>query len=64
MDITVRDLIEQLKGHEPEAIVHFGGLDFYRVKSRGEKLVQIEFNETVYKDDNGNVVVLNQPKED
>lgn len=29
------------------------GLEFYRFKVRGEKLLQIEFNQNVYKDKEG-----------
>lgn len=49
---TVRELIEELKGHDPDATVIFGdaALNFYRFKKRGDKLVQLEFNEIVYKD--------------
>jgi len=37
-----------------------GGLDFYRLKIRGDKLVQVEFEQTVYKDpDTDEVVVEN-----
>ena len=37
----------------------FSGLTYYRPKVRGEKLLQIEFNETVYLDSSNNVVVEN-----
>jgi len=35
-----------------------GGLDFYRLKDR-EAHVQVEFNQTVYKNQQGKVVVEN-----
>jgi hypothetical protein len=60
MEITVGELIDMLKNHRRDAVLYFGGLDFYRVKQRGEMLVQIEFNQLVYKDrDTGRVVVEN-----
>jgi len=37
----------------------FSGLTYYRPKPRGEKLLQIEFNETVYLDSSNNVAVEN-----
>lgn len=37
----------------------FSGLTYYRPKPRGEKLLQIEFDQTVYLDDEGLVVVDN-----
>lgn len=45
MAITVKDLIDQLRGYNPDAQVYFEELTFYRVKSRGPDLVQIEFSE-------------------
>lgn len=49
--ITVGDLVEQLSGYPPDAEITFGCLrdttflTFYRVKRRGDRLVQIELNE-------------------
>jgi hypothetical protein len=48
---TVGDLIQQLSLHPKDAEITFGCLMdttflvYYRVKGRGEKLVQIELNE-------------------
>lgn len=58
MKITVKELIEQLKKEDPDLEVYFCGLDFYRLKDRGGYL-QIEFNQSVYKEDDGSVVVVN-----
>ncbi len=59
-EITVGELKERLAGYSDDSILYFGGLDFYRLKQRGEKLIQIEFDQTVYKDgDTGNVIVEN-----
>jgi hypothetical protein len=49
--ITVGDLRERLKGYPDDTEITFGStiaavpLIFYRVKSRGDDLVQIELNE-------------------
>jgi hypothetical protein len=58
MEITVKELIRELSLSDPELPVYFCGLDFYRVKDRGG-MVQIEFNQTVYKEDDGRVIVVN-----
>lgn len=42
-------LLDQLEGLPRETQISFGGLDFYRVKRRGPDLVQIEFNQSVYR---------------
>jgi hypothetical protein len=61
MKITVKELIEQLKVEDQDLEICFGGLDFYRLKDRGGCL-QIEFNQTVYLNDEGYVVVENHSK--
>jgi len=58
MKIIVKELIEQLQKEDQELEVSFGGLDFYRLKDRGGYL-QFEFNQSVYKDDDGLVVIKN-----
>ncbi|MBB2151639.1 hypothetical protein [Pedobacter gandavensis] len=58
MKITVKELIEQLKKEDQDLEIYFGGLDFYRLKDRGGHL-QVEFNQLVYKDDDGKIVVVN-----
>lgn len=55
--ITVGSLIDALSVHNPDDIVDFGPLHFYRLKQRGPGVVQAEFNESMYLDDEGNVVV-------
>lgn len=58
--ITVGELIDRLAAFPRDADVIFGGskdtLTLYRLKMRGEKLVQFEFNELVYRDQSGKVV--------
>jgi hypothetical protein len=56
MHITVKELIEKLKKENPDKVLHFGGLDFYRLKDRGP-YIQFEFNQTVYKDDKGIIII-------
>lgn len=55
--IELDELIRQLKSYPPDTQVSFGGLDFYRVKKRGDKLIQIEFSQSVYRTDKGALVV-------
>jgi len=50
-------LLDQLEGLPRETRISFGGLDFYRVKRRGPDLVQIEFNQSVYRTDEDLLVV-------
>ena len=47
--ITIGELIDHLKVFDKDSELIFGSdeLTFYRTKGRGEKLVQIEFNETI-----------------
>jgi len=49
--ITIQQLIDHLKVFDKDSELIFGSdelsFSFYRTKRRGEKLVQIEFNETI-----------------
>jgi hypothetical protein len=54
--ITVGDLRRKLAAFPDDAELFFGGLTFYRLKSRGDLLVQLEFNESVYRDPDGTLV--------
>jgi len=45
--LTSGELIEFLRHFPSDTKIHFEELSFYRLKQRGEKLVQIEFNEPV-----------------
>jgi hypothetical protein len=49
MTLTIRDLKEMIKDYDDDIEVYFGGLDFYRLKMRDKKLVQVEFSQTVSK---------------
>ncbi len=57
--ITVGMLIDELSKYDKSMQVDFSTLDFNRVKQRSPTLVQIEFNQMVYRDDEGRVVVDN-----
>lgn len=57
--ISVGQLRQEFEGVPDDWQVSFSGLEFYRTKVRGDKLIQIEFNEPVYLDDTGRVVVQN-----
>lgn len=56
--LTVAELIVHLQAHAKDKPVVFGcpELEFNRVKDRGS-VVQIEFNQNVYQDSTGTIVV-------
>ncbi len=58
-NITVGQLKLHLEGYDDDMELYFGGLDFYRLKQRGTNLVQVEFNQPVYRNEAGHVVVDN-----
>jgi hypothetical protein len=62
MKITVKELIEELKNQNQDLEIYFGGLEFYRLKDRGDCL-QFEFNQTVSKDEKGLVIIVNNQTE-
>ena len=57
--ITVGKLRAELTPWKDTDLISFSGLTFSRVKGRGDGLAQVEFNELVYLDESGNVVVQN-----
>jgi len=57
--ITVGQLRLALSAWEDDDLLSFSGLEFNRVKGRGDHLVQIEFMEQVFLDAAGRVVVQN-----
>lgn len=62
--VTVGELRDQLRSFDDDWEVSFSGLDFYRTKARGEKLVQIEFDQPVWRDPNtGRVHIENLDSE-
>ncbi len=48
-----------LEAYKDDKELFFGGLEFYRLKDRGDDIVQVEFRQTVYLNDQGKVVVEN-----
>lgn len=54
-------LRKQLEIYSDDYEVYFGGLEFFRPKEIDQvnKIVQIQFNQTVYQDEQGNAVVQN-----
>lgn len=57
--ITVGELKSQLSGYPDHYTIDFSGLDFYRLKQRDEAHIQMEFNQQVYLNGEGRVVVDN-----
>ena len=53
--ITVGELKERLAAFSDDCLISFGhdDLAFYRLKMRGEKLVQVEFDQVARRDENG-----------
>ncbi|NSM24099.1 hypothetical protein HT094_06920 [Shewanella sp. ZOR0012] len=49
MTLTIGELKEMIRLYDDDTEIYFGGLDFYRLKMRGDKLVQVEFNQTSIK---------------
>lgn len=49
--MTAGELKDRLEGYPNDHEIIFGdnALTFYRLKKRGSKLVQLEFNESVYR---------------
>lgn len=58
LTVTVGDMIRMLQAYNPDLPLDFGGLTFYRIKDRGAH-VHVEFSQSVYQDEQGNVVVEN-----
>jgi hypothetical protein len=57
--ITIKELKDHLSVFPDTYTIDFSGLDFYRLKMRGETHVQMEFNQQVYRTPEGRVVVEN-----
>ncbi len=58
MEITVKQLIKELKSQPENNTIDFGGLNFYRLDDKGDITV-FEFDQTISLDDEGNVQVQN-----
>ena len=57
--ITVGKLRQELLAYADDWTIDFSGLDFYRVKPRDQTHLQIEFDQLVYRSNEGLVVVEN-----
>jgi len=57
--LTVGELKSMLSHYEDDIAIDFSGLDFYRLKKRGPRSVQIEFNQAIYIDQNDRVQITN-----
>lgn len=55
--IDLKTLLDQLEEYPSDMRVSFSGLDFKRVKQRGQNMLQIEFNQSVYRTDEDLLVV-------
>ena len=61
--ITVGDLKRQLRGVPDDWELTFGGcLEFYRTKVRGEKHLDIEFSQVVWRDDQTGEYTIEDPQ--
>jgi hypothetical protein len=60
MILTVGELKKQLERYDDNTEISFCGLDFLKLAQRNEKLIQVEFSQSVYKDRyTGKVVIDN-----
>jgi hypothetical protein len=57
--ITVGEFKEMLSDYPDNMLLDFSMLDFKRLKQRSPTLVQVEFNQQVYRDSTNPVVVEN-----
>lgn len=60
--ITVGALRNALKDFPDDCEIMFSGLTYFRLKLRGENLVQMEFDEPVYRTDDGRVGISGADK--
>ncbi len=57
--ISLGRLRDALAGYPDDYEISFSGLDFYRVREYGPGLLQVEFDQPVYLDKTGRVVLHN-----
>lgn len=57
--ITVGELKDHLSAYPDHYTIDFSGLNFYRLKQRDETHVQMEFNQQVYRNSEGLMMVDN-----
>ena len=56
-NITVGDLIDQLSIHNRSIELDFSGLDYYRLKQRSDTVMQVEFEQSVYRSKDGDIFI-------
>lgn len=56
--ILLEDLLAQLNGLPDGTRIGFSGLNFHQAKWRGDTMINIEFNEVVHRNLNGDLVVV------
>ncbi|WP_110650234.1 hypothetical protein [Salinicola peritrichatus] len=57
MIITVGDFKRMLDEFDDQLELSFSGLEYHRISQTGDKLVQVEFEEKVFKDKTGHIQV-------
>jgi hypothetical protein len=63
--MTVDELRKQLENWPGDYEITFaGGLDFFRLKKRDSKMVNMEFDQTVYKEKDGTWRVVPSPNDE
>ena len=55
--MTIGEMKEMLRLYPNEMELSFEPLHFYQLKQRGENMVRVEFNESIYRDENGELVL-------
>lgn len=58
--ITIGDLKAELQGCPDDMTIDFCGLEFRRVKQRGETHAQMEFNQVIDRDKQGDLFIAVQ----
>ena len=57
--ITVQQLRDELAGYPGDFELSFSGLNYYRIRLQGQRLLQVEFDQQVSRTAEGRVVVVN-----
>ncbi len=57
LGITVGELKKQLDIFDDDAEIFAGGLTLYKIKLVGDKLVHMEFNEYVHRNEEGRLII-------
>lgn len=57
MIITVGEFKRKLEAFDDQLELSFSGLEYHRIAQNGDKLVQVEFEEKVFKDKAGRIQI-------